>query len=326
MLRVMIVDDEPDHREGLTNLVPWHKYGCEVIHTAEDGEEALWLSNRDLVDILVADICMPDMDGVELAQRMRRRFPNLNVILVTGIEEFEYARTAIEVGVSAYLLKPLNPADLCRCLDKIQRDQQLKAELRIQEERLRGQLATCMPLARGRFLQQLLEGVILDEHEAAVRAAGMGLGFETLSLVVCVLVSGGHLQSGHPGSQDGVLLIPRLETVLDLVSAAEGLQYIWTPIGSESLALLIPLCGDRAVLDDHLVQILQTMQEQYSVVLTAGVGNPTVCWVDSRRSYYEAQHALTHRSVVGKGSIIQRVTPVGMAGCRISSSKTHRYV
>ena len=112
MIRVVLVDDEKWSLYGLLHLIEWEKYGCEIAGTASDGREALEVCREQKPDLLITDICMPDMSGLELAQTILQEHRRTAIVFITGHEEIRYAQAAIRLGVFDYLLKPIDPADL----------------------------------------------------------------------------------------------------------------------------------------------------------------------------------------------------------------------
>ena len=106
MYRVVLVDDERIILEGLSRVVPWGKLGCEVCGTAGNGQEGLELVRALRPDILMTDIRMPNMDGLRMVAALRSEFPQLQITVLTAFRDFEYAQTALNLGVCRYLLKP----------------------------------------------------------------------------------------------------------------------------------------------------------------------------------------------------------------------------
>lgn len=106
MYRAMIVDDEDIIVEGLTKILPWAKYDCRVVATAGDGKRALDLIRTLKPDLLFTDIRMPGMDGLALIAALRSEFPNMQVSILSGYPDFEYAQRAMQLGVVRYCSKP----------------------------------------------------------------------------------------------------------------------------------------------------------------------------------------------------------------------------
>ena len=102
----MIVDDEDIIVSGLVKVMPWAKYGCEVAATASDGLAAQAVLREKRPDILFTDICMPGADGLALLAAVRSEFPDMQVMILSGFPDFEYAQRAIGLGVVRYVLKP----------------------------------------------------------------------------------------------------------------------------------------------------------------------------------------------------------------------------
>lgn len=119
MIRVLIVEDEPASAEYLASVIRRELPGMELAGFAENGEEALGIMRKSRVDIVVADISMPVMDGLQLAGAVRAAWPLVPVVIVSGYERFEYAKTALRYGVSDYLLKPVKPSELRDCLTSV---------------------------------------------------------------------------------------------------------------------------------------------------------------------------------------------------------------
>ena len=115
--KILIADDEPKIRRGLHAQIDRLGLPCEVCAEAEDGEIALEAAERLRPDILLVDINMPFVNGLDFIQALRRTRADARVILITGYEEFEYARRALELDVHAYLLKPINVEELRRAVE-----------------------------------------------------------------------------------------------------------------------------------------------------------------------------------------------------------------
>lgn len=105
MYRVLIVDDEPLIREGLINLVDWVSFGCEVVSAAQNGEEALSYLMQYPVDIVVCDIRMPLMDGLELGERIAQLGLEAKIIYLSAYSNFDYAQAALKLSAADYVLK-----------------------------------------------------------------------------------------------------------------------------------------------------------------------------------------------------------------------------
>lgn len=116
MYKVVIVDDEPMIVKGLSNAVRWADYDCGVVATASSGQEGLKVVAREKPDILFSDIKMPNMDGLTMIAGLKSEHPDLEITILTGYPDFNYARQALTLGVTRYLLKPSKMDELNEAL------------------------------------------------------------------------------------------------------------------------------------------------------------------------------------------------------------------
>lgn len=119
MYKVAIIDDEPLIVEGLSKTIEWEKWDCQVTGFAYNGKEGMELIRRERPDIIISDINMPEMDGLKMIAGLKSEFPNMQLIILTGYREFEYARQAIELGVSRFLLKPSKMNELYEAIEAV---------------------------------------------------------------------------------------------------------------------------------------------------------------------------------------------------------------
>ena len=135
MLKVFLVEDEFVVREGIKRNIDWQSNGYEFCGEAGDGELAFPMIQKLQPDIVITDIRMPFMDGLELSRLIKKEFPWMEIIILTGFEEFEYAKEAISLGVAKYLLKPISGDELLKELEDIaEKIEDKKKEREIREK------------------------------------------------------------------------------------------------------------------------------------------------------------------------------------------------
>ena len=118
MYRVLIVDDEKMIRMGMKNAIDWKKLGVDDVFTAASGNEALKILKEEGPEIMVTDIQMTEMTGLELIKAARESVPELRVIVLTGFDNFEYARESLRLQVQDFFLKPIDEDDLFNAIEK----------------------------------------------------------------------------------------------------------------------------------------------------------------------------------------------------------------
>lgn len=146
-LKLLIVDDEPIICQGLKMTVPWDEIGVEIVGEAYDGEEALSIIKDTHVDIILTDVNMPIMDGLELAEQVSHLFQHIRMIIISGYDEFDYAKRAMKSGVRDYLLKPVDIDELMKLVKAIQKE--------MAEEREKELIFS---------MKQLLSSIVMDQE------------------------------------------------------------------------------------------------------------------------------------------------------------------
>ncbi|MFP7297097.1 response regulator [Neobacillus niacini] len=121
-MKVLIADDEIQIRRGLRLKVDWEEEGFQIEEEASNGKEAFEILQTKDIDVVITDMRMPIMDGVELAKRCHKEFPHVKVIVLSGYSDFEYVRNSLQQGVRDYLLKPVAPDELVEALRKIRKE------------------------------------------------------------------------------------------------------------------------------------------------------------------------------------------------------------
>ncbi|MDR2631461.1 MAG: response regulator [Spirochaetaceae bacterium] len=154
----VLVDDEPEIREGIRDTIPWEELGFSFAGACANGFEALELAERIRPDVVMTDINMPFMDGLTLADRLLSALPDTKVLIISGYDDFEYARKALRLQVYDYIVKPITPGEFKAALLKLKQTLDEEQENRQDLEHIKKQLAESIPLLRERFLTRLIEG------------------------------------------------------------------------------------------------------------------------------------------------------------------------
>jgi two-component system response regulator YesN len=184
--KVFLVEDEIVVREGIRNNIPWDKTAYTLAGEAADGEMAL-SSIRDIKpDILITDIKMPFMDGLTLSRLVKKTLPWIKIIILSGHDEFEYARKAISIGVEEYLLKPVSSRDMIAALDKIAAQIEEEREKLLGIENLKKQARSHADILRERWLLDFVHGVV-PAAEIVEQARELGLDLIARSYIAAVI-------------------------------------------------------------------------------------------------------------------------------------------
>ena len=211
MLRVFLAEDETIIRETLRDTVPWARCGYTFVGEAGDGEMALPLIQQTRPDVLITDIRMPFMDGLALSKLVLQEFPQMKVIILSGYDDFEYAQTAIGLGVERYLLKPITKSTLMKVLEEVREKIQGERAQQNYLAQFRQEAQDYEQYARRRFLERVVAGQ-LSVQEIYEQAEKLDLDLRAksynLALVSAMPESGSTSESySEPGARirDGMV-------------------------------------------------------------------------------------------------------------------------
>ena len=197
MYRLMLVDDEPEIRDGLLEIINWEQEGFEVVGTAENGLEALQVAESVTPDLVVTDIRMPFLDGLEMARRMRQSLPTVQFVVLSGYDDFDYARQAIQIQIKDYVLKPISSGEFTEVLRRVKKHMDEDFAQRSDVRSLRAHFRQSLPILRELLLTSLLSGgVSAKEALASAEQYGLALGSPRYAVALLSPVSAG------PGAQD----------------------------------------------------------------------------------------------------------------------------
>jgi two-component system response regulator YesN len=184
--RVFLVEDEVVTREGIRDNVDWTGHGFEFCGEAPDGEMALPLLQATRPDVLITDIRMPFLDGLQLSRIVRDRMPATKIVILSGHDEFEYAQKAIQIGISEYLLKPISVRDLHGMLRKVGAELDRERAEQQALQRLRDQIEESRAALRERFLLKLVTGAA-SSAEAIEKSQLLGIDLVARCYLIAIL-------------------------------------------------------------------------------------------------------------------------------------------
>jgi two-component system response regulator YesN len=293
MYSVLLVDDERIILEGISAIMDWESCGTKLIGTARNGLDAKALAEREKPDIIITDIRMPGMDGLQLVEAVKEIHPDTEFIMLSGFGDFEYARTAMRYGVKHYLTKPCNERAIAEALKatvaELDRRMSREAFIRQTEERL----AKVLPHARERMLQELVTNKTYgrSDWERIVRLAGLPEDGGRVRVLVFE-------PEGGPEFELLFALKNMAEELLGglvLLGAADGRQVI----------LLVDGEAEPDLIAAGVDGVLKTFARFYRREATAALSEPGDA-AEARRLYRKAQECLAFRFYLGEGALITK--------------------
>jgi two-component system, response regulator YesN len=286
---LLIVEDEKWEREGLVDFIDWSAFGIGGIHAAENGIKGLELARRHSPDIVITDIKMPRMDGLSLGKELRKILPECVIILVSGYDDFAFAREAIDFGGFDYLLKPVQREDLLAAMTRASDLLDSRRSRREAELALRGRLLECGRERRERLLRDIVAGrggsaenlALSDELNATLFRRGVVAIALKSDLSRCI------------GDRDGLEWKARRASLLRSARSVVADDGIVARSGDGIGGVLACLANrGREFASDTIARILEEDGDRGAARTAIGVGEPRERMEDFHASYEEARLSL----------------------------------
>ena len=299
-IKVFLVEDEMVIRRGIKNSIDWEKEGYIFCGEASDGELAYPMIIKEKPDILITDIRMPFMDGLELCKLVKKELPNIKILILSGYDEFDYAKEAIRLGVTEYLLKPISSGKLLEALngvsESIRREKEDKDLVRKYMEEMRENTEH----EKQKFFEQMIAGNLsmADALETGKKyEMNLSAGMYNLLLFRFTL--------GEENRKSGELLE---EAEYAIEKLTERLEYVFEfQRGVEGWAFLLMADNEEQMSErvKELSKDLEEIMKNYSTIAYfGGIGQPVARLRELEESFREAERALAARFTMELNRII----------------------
>ena len=252
MPRVFLVEDESTIRSTLRDTVPWGQLGYEFVGEATDGEMALPLIGSTHPDVLITDIKMPFMDGLSLSKLVLKEFPNTKIIIISGYDDFEYARQAIEIGVEQYLLKPITKANLMKVLREVKEKIEQEQEQRNYQAQFQRDSQEYEQFARRSFMEQVVAGK-LSVQQIYEDAGRLGLELKAQSYCIALFSAMGETYSDTDARV-------REDLLGHFMKHPEYLLLRWN-----LTTYMLLIMGEKSRMDSYIQSCIAAITNRYSV-------------------------------------------------------------
>lgn len=300
MLKVFLAEDEFIIREGIKNNIDWQAHGYEFCGKASDGELAFPLIQKTRPDILITDIKMPFVDGLALSRLVKKELPETEIIILSGYEEFDYAKEAIQIGVARYLLKPINGETLLQEIDSVaeiilgkQKEKEIreKYQKEMEENSLRDQMDLFQHLVTGDCsMEELLS--VADKLDLKIMAPWY-------SIVLLKIQSMKHDYEEYSGSivvvDERIAKLAEPEHVLIFDRALEGRAFLFKADSEDELL---------AYQKEYLGDVKEVLSSYMNLRYFGGIGTPVNRLREIPASFEDASHAFAHRYLVAESCIL----------------------
>lgn len=299
-IKVFLVEDEMVIRRGIKNSIDWEKEGYIFCGEASDGELAYPMIIKEKPDILITDIRMPFMDGLELCKLVKEELPNIKILILSGYDEFDYAKEAIRLGVTEYLLKPISSGKLLEALngvsESIRREKEDKDLVRKYMEEMRENTEH----EKQKFFEQMIAGNLsmADALETGKKyEMNLSAGMYNLLLFRFTLGEENRKSGELLGEAEYAIkkLTERLEYVFEFQRDVEGWAFLLMADNEEQMSERVK----------ELSKDLEEITKNYSTIAYfGGIGQPVARLRELEESFREAERALAARFTMELNRII----------------------
>ncbi|TVY03305.1 response regulator [Cohnella terricola] len=310
MIKMVLVDDEPTIRIGIRTSIDWEVFGLEFVGEAANGVDALTVCMQLKPHIVLTDIRMPFMDGLELSRQLREKLPDTRIVILSGHEEFSYAKEALSLGIQEYLLKPVGAEELSSLLVR------LREEIRQDEAVKRSQLSRDhvfnenYPKIKSDFIHLIVRGSTADPSSVYEKAESLQVKLigRQYSVLAIDIDDFALMTENLPASQRELIRFSVMNVSEELVlSAASGL------VGYSEFDHLIGLvCGDTlssTFIEGLCKEIQHNVKKYLKLSVSVGIGRTRNRMTDLGEAYAEAFSALKTKIYKGRDSLIHYREP-----------------
>ena len=306
MYRLLIADDEPIERQALLFIIKTNFPEIVVVGDTGDGASAVRIALSEKPDIVLMDIRMPGMDGLEAAQSILEVLPGTSVVMLTAMDDFNSAKQALTIGAKVYLLKPVRTNDLLDTLRTIIakiNEMKLKQE---EEARLRENVEKAKPFIEMSFVYDLISGNVSDLRQFRERSKFLGVEVDPGVALVVDIDNFKQLTSSNTELEKQLLKQRVYQLICDIV----GENGLVTPFSSDNLIILWGF--NEAVAPNHIKEgiwkiattIKDSILQNLEVSITVGIGRYYRDPLEIQKSYHEAMNAHQQRFYLGDSQII----------------------
>lgn len=305
MYTLLIADDEQLERQALRFIIENKCSEISIIAEVGDGKSAVAVTAEEKPDIVLMDIRMPELNGLEAARVIRSMLPDTTIIMLTAFDEFNYAKEALSLGAAEYLLKPLRPNDLIQTLHEVVSKVAQRKRREKEEAELKKNLEQAMPFIKNSFMYDVISGKVTDIHDFRDRADFLGIKAD--SGVILVANIDNFKQITRRASELEKQMVK--QRVYQHICEIAGKETLVVPFGGDEIIIFASYTGevDEAGVQDQIRDLAKRIRDgiiQVGISITIGIGRYYTDPLHIHKSYLEAVSAQQQKFYIGDNQII----------------------
>ena len=308
LLKLLVVDDKPAEREGIINITDWNSIGITIAGEAENGLDGIEKAKMLKPDIIITDIVMPHVDGFKMVEEIKKTIPDIKVIFISCFDNFNFAKSAINVNAMGYVLKPIIAGELLSTVSKVTGIHIKEIERKKEEEDLIRHLRENLPVIRDQFIKDILFGLLKNEEEIWDKNDFLEAGLSSSSYHV-LAAECDSLENGSEKLSEEKKQLKHLEIKewIDKICKTyhSNIGYYITSVDRSRLAILIIQYGDKPFdIGSFAENLKKELTDQFKLEFTIGISGTVNCITAVHSCYQEACDALKFKFYLGKNQII----------------------
>lgn len=310
MYKLLLVDDEVLVREAIAENIHWNELGYELLSVCENGKEAIEYIKKNKVDVVITDICMPFIDGIDLSKYIYENHLPINVIIFSGYNEFEYAKKAIKYGVSEYLSKPVTAYELSEILGNLKKNLDKKREVEAEFDKLNKSYFKNRILIQSKIIEKLIMGnEIEEESRKDIEEYGLQMDYLEYRVAIIEIDIYSDLYNANEdkikkGEMKSFVIYNISDEIIKKYNAGEVCK------GDNNKGLILLWTNHSREFEDKINLIFKEIQEEVFKVLkltiTISVGEIVYSLSDLHKSYKDAEQLLLYRYLWDENQIFDR--------------------
>ena len=306
MYKVLLVDDEALIREAISENIQWSEMGFHFMGACENGRQAMEAIEKEEPDLLLTDINMPFVDGMELTKFVYENYPDTKVIIISGFDEFEYAKNAVKYQVLEYILKPITPMEFLETLKRVKQMFDERKASRQDMKKIRSAYVSNLPMVQGRYLHHILNGTA-DYSKILEKQEELRLNLQA-NYYNTALVEADSLEpfiSQYKNVKDELALFAIYNITAEIV-AEEKIGIAFQGMDEKTVILFM---GEekkelKQSIKDVLPKVRQAIKQFLDIQTTIAVGKKVSSLEELPDSFAKTKSALEYKFMLGGNQII----------------------
>lgn len=305
MYRMILADDELVILKSMSKILEWKQYDFEVCGVAENGEEVLEMIPALNPDLIITDVMMPRLNGIELAKQIRDNFSNIEVVVLSGYDEFDYAQSAIRAGVVEYLTKPMKKEELIAALERVKNRLDRKKIMAENMEHLKKEVQRQIPIVKNQYFCGLINGVNEPESTILNKIKNFGSKLQGYSYLLCAFELDYRIDESYDVCKHEMLWV-QMNMIAEQVIMNEIQRWEHFKQGNKLYYIMEPRnenCNTK-VLEDMLTEIIKEFKTLSGESISVGISGKYEEYGKLCQAARECEISLEERCNTGDNSCI----------------------